>query len=220
MTVAAVLVHYQTPDLLAMAATSFRKFNPDVPLVIVDNGSDTVSRQAVEVLVQKTDGPTTAIYLTKNIYHGPAMHRAMHTLNEDLIFFLDSDTETEHGGLLELMAGQFTADTNLYAAGKKDIVNTRGFHSAEGTVVVQTPSMMIRRSMYHQLPPFEHRGMPTLKNFAAAQKRGFGFKDVPVQEYIRHDGRGTAGKFGYGLGLRGKIEFAVEKLAQKAGKNK
>ncbi|MCX6137643.1 MAG: glycosyltransferase [Ignavibacteriales bacterium] len=215
MTVTGVVVHFQTPDLLKTAVTSFRKFNPSVPLLIVDNGSDAASRRSVEALVQETDGQTMARYLPQNIYHGPAMHRALCDLETDLVFFFDSDTETERGGLLEAMEQKFAGDTTLYAAGKKDVVNARGFHADEGTVIVQTPSMMIRRSIYMQLPPFEHRGMPTLVNFAAAHRRGFGFADVPVAAYIRHDGRGTAGKFGYGLGLRGKIEFIIEKLTKK-----
>jgi hypothetical protein len=112
------------------------------------------------------------------------------------------------------MALLFEQDPFLYAAGKKAVVNARGFHAPEGIEIVKTPSMMIRRSLYHQLPPFEHRGMPTLANFQVAHRMKYHFADVSVESSIRHDGRGTAEKFGYGLGLRGKIEFVVEKLTR------
>ena len=36
----AVIIHYQTPDLLKMAVESFKRFYPKMPLYVVDNGSD------------------------------------------------------------------------------------------------------------------------------------------------------------------------------------
>ena len=214
MTVAAVTVHYQTPDMLRLAIESFRKYYPAVPLLIIDNGSDEAGRYAVQYIESKYTVVTRGLYLPENIFHGPAMHRAMSEVAEDLVFFFDTDTEMLQGGLLKTMASLFEQDPLLYAAGKTAVVNARGFHAAEGTTIIQTPSMMIRRSLYHQLPSFEHRGMPTLANFAAAHRMKYHFADVAVEQYIRHDGRGTAGKFGYGLGLCGKIEFVIEKLTR------
>ena len=214
MTVAAVTVHYQTPNMLRLAVESFRKYYPAIPLLIIDNGSNEAGRHAVQDIESKYPAVTRAVYLPENIFHGPAMHRAMGEVAEDLVFFFDTDTEMLQGGLLETMASLFEQDLLLYAAGKTAVVNARGFHAAEGTTIVQTPSMMIRRSLYHQLPPFEHRGMPTLANFQLAHRMKYRFADVPVEHSIRHDGRGTAGKFGYGLGLRGKMEFAVEKIVE------
>ena len=213
MTVAAVTVHYQTPDMLRLAVESFRKYYPVVPLLIIDNGSDEAGQLAVRELEAQHPGVTRGLYLRENIFHGPAMHRAMSEVAEDLVFFFDTDTEMLQGGLLKTMVLLFEQDPLLYAAGKTAVVNARGFHAAEGTTIVQTPSMMIRRSLYHQLPSFKHRGMPTLTNFAAAHRMKYHFADVAVEQYIRHDGRGTAGKFGYGLGLRDKIEFAIEKIS-------
>ena len=218
MTVAAVTVHYQTPDFLRTAVDSFRKKYPAVPLLIIDNGSDEPDKRAVQELEAKYPNAIRVLYLPENIFHGPAMHRAMSEIAEDLIFFFDTDTEMLRGGLLEAMALLFEEDSLLYAVGKKAVVNRRGFHAVEGIEIVQTPSMMIRRSLYHQLPPFEHRGMPTLTNYRAAHRMEYHFADVPVENSIRHDGRGTAGKFGYGLGLQGKIEFVIEKIFAKRKK--
>jgi hypothetical protein len=36
----AVIIHYQTPDLLKIAVESFKRFYPQTPLYVVDNGSD------------------------------------------------------------------------------------------------------------------------------------------------------------------------------------
>jgi glycosyltransferase involved in cell wall biosynthesis len=208
-----VIVHYQTPDLLQTAVKSFRRFYPDNSLLIVDNGSDEKSRQTVEALEALSTAGTRMLMIPDNIFHGPAMDRAMHEIPEELVFFLDSDTETLGGGFLEEMAALFEATPKLYVAGALVTVNKRGFYRRDGMPIVQTPAMMIRRSMYLQLPPFEHRGMPTMKNFIAAHAHGFLFKDFPVKSFIRHDGRGTAERFGYGLGLRGKFEYVVEKIS-------
>jgi glycosyltransferase involved in cell wall biosynthesis len=212
LSVSTVIVHYQTPDLLQAAVKSFRHLYADNTLLIVDNGSDENSRQVIAGLMTLSPSGTRKLMIPQNIFHGPAMDRAMHEITDDLVFFLDSDTETLKGGFLEEMAALFVANPELYAAGALVTVNKRGFYRKDGLPIVQTPAMIIRRSMYLQLPPFEHRGMPTMKNFIAAHKRGFGFRDFPVKSFIRHDGRGTAERFGYGLGLSGKIEFVIERL--------
>jgi hypothetical protein len=72
--------------------------------------------------------------------------------------------------------------------------------------------MMLRRKLYHEFPAFEHRGMPTLRNFAAAQRQGYVLKSFPVEKYIAHFGRGTASRYGYGLGMRGKVDYVLNKL--------
>lgn len=93
-----------------------------------------------------------------------------------------------------------------------DAVNRRGFHSDEGTPIVLSPDMMLRRKLYHDFPPFEHRGMPTLRNFVAAQRYGCVLKSFPVEKYVAHFGRGTVSRYGYGLGMRGKVDYVLNKL--------
>ena len=104
------------------------------------------------------------------------------------------------------------ASQKVYAVGLIDTVNKRGFHSDEGTPIVLSPYMILRRKLYHEFPPFEHRGMPTLRNFAAAQRQGYLLRTFPVEKYVAHFGRGTASRFGYGLGMRGKVDYVLNKL--------
>lgn len=206
-----VVINYQTPDLLATAVHSFRKSYPDVHMMIVDNGSKDNSRAVIEKLERQY--PNTAThFIGKNIFHGPAMHRAAQETTRDIIFFLDSDTETYRGGFLEAMMKNFEEEKNAYAVGRVNHVNKRGFPAEEGTSIVLSPYMMLKREIYFTLPPFEHHGMPTLKNFSAAQERGWAVRDFPIQEYITHKGRGTASRFGYGLGMRGKVEYLLNKV--------
>lgn len=209
--VCVVIVNYQTPDLLETAVESFRKFYPTVSLLIADNGSHDRSRPTMTKLAANHPTCTRTVFLEKNIFHGPAMHRAIDVVSHEHVFFLDSDTETKQGGFLEEMIAEFASD-KVYAIGRMDRVNNRGFHSDKGTPIVLSPYMMLRRKLYHVFPPFEHRGMPTLKNFAAAQRQGYVLKNFPIEEYIAHFGRGTASRYGYGLGMRGKIDFVLNKL--------
>jgi len=206
-----VCINFQTPDLLERAIESFRKFYPTTPLLLVDNGSKDASTEKIRQLEKKYSGCTRSLLVEKNIFHGPAMHRAINAVTNEYVFFLDSDTETRQGGFLEKMIAEFDSQ-KVYAVGRNDTVNKRGFHSDKGTRIVLSPYMLLRRKIYNELPPFEHRGMPTLRNFAAAQRQGYELKSFPVEKYIAHFGRGTASRYGYGLGMRGKVDYVLNKL--------
>jgi GT2 family glycosyltransferase len=206
-----VCINFQTPDLLEVAIESFRKFYPTTPLLLVDNGSKDASTEKIQQLEKKYSGCTRSLLIEKNIFHGPAMHRAIDTLSDEHVFFLDSDTETRQGGFLEKMAAEFTSE-KVYGVGRIDTVNKRGFHSEEGTPIILSPYMLLRRKLYREFPPFEHRGMPTLRNFAAAQQHGYVLKSFPVEKYVAHFGRGTASRYGYKLGIRGKVDYVLNKL--------
>ncbi len=209
--VCVVIVHYRTPDLLDIAVESLRKHYPNVSLLIVDNEPDDRSREKSEKLVAQHPSCTRLLTIEKNIYHGPGMHQAIAAINHDFVFFLDSDTETKTGGFLEGMLSRFDTQ-KVYGVGRIDTVNKRGFHSADGTPIVLSPFMMLRRKLYFMFPPFEHHGMPTFKNFFAAQQQGYELKNFPIDTYISHTGRGTASRYGYGLGVRGKIEYVLNKF--------
>lgn len=211
--IAVVLVNYRTPDLLETAASSFRKFYPEMEMVLVDNGSGDRSLEVVDSLVKANPSKTKRILLERNYFHGPAMDTAMHSVTEDLVFFLDTDTETYRGGFIEEMLREMNGDAKVYGVGRVDRVNKRGFATENGSeTILISAYMMLRRNTYKQLPPFVHHGMPTLQNFAAATKRGFGLRHLDMDSYIHHAGRGTAGRFGYGLGLRSKMDYVLNKV--------
>ncbi len=208
-----VIVNYRTPDLLETAATTFRKFYPAVDLTIVDNGSNDRSRDVIDGLVRSAPAKTKAIMLDRNHYHGPAMDRAMRAIEKAIVFFLDTDTETVRGGFIEEMLMRFNGDEKVYGVGKIDRVNKRGFATEDGAIkILLSPYMMLRRKSYLKLPPFKHHGMPTLENFAVAERNGLLLLDYDITSHIKHYGRGTASRFGYGLGIRGKLDFLLNKI--------
>ena len=211
-TVTAVVVNYQTSDLLAVAVTSFRSFYPGTALLIVDNGSADKSRETIEHLAMLAPHSTEKLLLERNIYHGPAMDAALRMIETEFTFFFDSDTEMRRGGWLENMTGEFADAENIYGVGQIDRVNKRGFRSESGVPILLSPYMMLRTQIYFTLPPFEHHGMPTLKNFNAARQRGYVLRNFPIASFIEHHGRGTASRFGYGLGFRGKMNYLLNKI--------
>jgi cellulose synthase/poly-beta-1,6-N-acetylglucosamine synthase-like glycosyltransferase len=207
-----VVVNFQTPDLLERSIRSLRQYYPDQIVLIVDNGSRDDSASFIKQLVAAFPASTNSLLLKRNIFHGPAMHQAIAHLHTPYVFFLDSDTEVTLGGFLEPMMSEFQSDRAVYAVGKMGHVNKRGFAAHEGIPIVLSPYMILRKEMYVGLPPFEHHGMPTLKNFSAAHDRGMVVKDFPIDRFIRHKGRGTASRFGYGLGIKGKVDYVLNKL--------
>lgn len=206
-----VIIHYNTPVLLEKAVESFHHTYPEVNLLLIDNGSDNEGKKKVEYLADKFSC-CQSYFLDENIYHGPAMDLAMGFISSKFVFFLDSDTVTNKTGFLESMAQQLFNDHNVYGSGKVVYINKRGFVDQKGIPVLATPYMLLKRSIYEELDPFIHHGTPTIENFTSCFDQNYKLENFPVDEYIHHIGRGTVDKFGYGLGLRGKINFILNKF--------
>lgn len=210
--VSAAVVNFQTPDLLEVAVRSFHRAYPDVRLLVIDNGSEDGSRGVIEGLRHNLGEAVEPLFLTQNVYHGPAMHRALQTLQTPYVYLFDSDTETKRAGFLEGMRAALGTSERHYGAGRVTRANRRGFVDARGTPVLASAYMLLRRDVYHRLPPFVHHGLPALRNFQAAAQQGYTLAPFPIGDYVEHLGRGTAERYGYGLGLKGKLDYVLNKL--------
>jgi len=208
-----IIINFQTPDLLKNAVETFRAFYPAVDVLIVDNGSRDNSLDIINQLIEKHPSSTRLLKFSENIFHGPAMHAAIEQTDKEYIFLLDSDTETTKGSFLEKMIELMQPAKKIYSIGQLDRVDKRGFiTNKNGTPAIRTYGMMLNRNHYLQLHPFEHHGLPTLKNFTDAHRLGFAVLNFPIENYVRHLGRGTASRFGYQLGIKSKIDFLLHKL--------
>ena len=206
------IIHYQTPDLLRDAVWSFRAAYPDADLLLVDNGSRDGSNAEVHRIAAETGGPTRTQLLPVNEFHGPAMDRVLREASTDAVFFLDSDTVTRRGSFLEPMLDAVFAAPDVLGAGKLVTVDQRGFAAPVGIPVPASAYMLIRRSLYLDLPPFVHHGLPVLAACAVAHHRGLRLAPFPVDTYVDHLGRGTAERFGYGLGVKSRLEYLLHRL--------
>lgn len=208
-----VIVNYQTPELLDQAVRSFKKLYPDVTTVIFDNGSNDHSKKTIDKLKNDFPGNLKTHFEQENIYHGPALHKSLKKLvSTPYCFFLDSDTITQKRGFLEEGIDMLEENSKHYVCGLVIKVNKRGFKDPDGIPVAVTPYLLLKTGLYHQFPPFNHHGQPTLKNIEKAQERGFKVIDYPMDQYIDHLWRGTASKYGYKLGLKGKLDYLLNRL--------
>jgi len=212
----ATIVNYQTPALTRRAFKSFRKHYADVPLILIDNGSrDEESRQILEECRKEDASRTEVISNNENLHHGPAMEQALRHARSPFVLFLDSDVEVIEGGFLEMMTTLANGNAANYAIGQRVWMNKRGFmvrQNGGGFAYIRPHCMLVKRELYLKLPKFQRHGAPCLDNMITAARLGFGLLDFPVHSYVNHSGRGTAGKFGYELGLRGKCNYLLNKL--------
>ncbi len=219
-----LVTHYQTPDLLEVAVSSFRAAYPEISVIITDNGSrkDSGTEELLLKLQRSAPHRITVHRMEQNIFHGPAMDLAIRELVDTrFAFTLDSDTETLRGGFLEPMIASLEANQHAYACGRVLEVDQYGYRvpagSPGGTPLCWVPYALFDLQHYHSLPPFEHHGVPNLANAVAARERGLSAINYPIADYIHHLGRGTAGRFGYGLGTPTwrNIRYRIERLFQR-----
>lgn len=213
--VTAVVINFQTPDLTERAVRSFRSVYPDVQLLLIDNGSGDGSVPVLRALKTLNDATTEIVENATNMHHGPAMDQAFRATKTPLVFFLDSDCEVRRGGFLETMIMLINADPKNYAVGKKIFMNNRGFDTKDepgAHPYIRPICMLVRREAYIRLPPFERHGAPCLANFIAANNAGLELIPFRVEDFVDHKGRGTAGRFGYRLGLKGRINHLLNKF--------
>ena len=213
--VTVVSVNYCTPDLITRAVQSFREHYPQTPLLLIDNGSGDDSVDHLMALQAAHPDHTDLVLNTENRHHGPAMDQALRTVDTPLVLFLDSDIVVRRHGFVEAMRRALTDVPHSYATGKIIWMNRRGFdvdESAGGTPYIRPICMMVRRPLYLSLPPFRRHGAPCLENMKAAHQQKLRLVPFPIEDYIEHDGRGTASRHGYHLGLRGKVNHLLNSL--------
>lgn len=213
--VTAVIINYKTPDLTSHALSTFRAAYQNTPVLLIDNASD-AAETTLKVAIEAAQPGVRLIENQQNLHHGPAMHQAMGLAKTPYVLFLDSDCTVEQPGFIELMAVQLLAQVTNYASGPQQYVNNRGFPvsaQARGAILYISPwCMLVKRELYSELPPFELHGAPVLSNMLGATKRGFSLIGLSLDKYVTHACRGTAGRFGYGLGLKGKINHLMNKF--------
>lgn len=213
--VTAVIINYHTPDLTERAVTSFRACYPDISLLLVDNDSNVENAHVLEKVQQTHPQHTQLITHSRNHHHGPAMDDALRRLSTPYVLFLDSDCTVLNSGFIEAMVTLLESQPMNYAAGKRIFMNKRGFDVEDnysGVPYIRPVCMMVKRELYLTLPKFERHGAPCLNNMNAAAAQGYFLIDVSIEEYIHHEGRGTAGRFGYNLGWSGKLNHILNKL--------
>ncbi len=210
-----VIINFRTADLLEQSAGSLRRLYPTVPLLLIDNGSNDGSAAVMENIRKECPSSTVILLNPANRHHGPAMDQGIRHASTPFVLMLDSDCVLQRSGLLEAMLERLDRSPRAYAAGRKVFMNKRGFDVPErpgAFPYIRPICMLLRRDRYLALPPFRRHGAPCLDNMRAAVAQGFLLVDFPIEEYVVHRGRGTAGRVGYNLGWRGKLNHLLNRI--------
>jgi glycosyltransferase involved in cell wall biosynthesis len=211
-----LIVNYKTRDLTRRAIESFRQQYADVPLILIDNGSQDESTDFLREMEQR-DSKVSVLINEHNRYHGPAMNQGITSAKTPYVFTLDSDAEVVAGGFLEQMADLFL-DPQLYALGDLRYKNrfgyTYGYVTSDGYTSRAHPenrrripyahpyAMLLDRAKYQRLHPFVHHGAPCIKNMRDAKKVGYLVRHFPIVRFVLHHFEGTSAQHGYGLRSR------------------
>lgn len=192
----AVIINYKTLDLTSALLTSLAKFYPNLPLLVIDNGSKDESTAYLRSIEQDN---IKVIFNDYNYGHGLALHQAMENCKARYLLTLDSDCKVLKAGFVEKMLQAFKDDHNLYAIGELVTVDATGHnfigHNALPYVHPSTAMFDVRK--YFTLRPFYHHGAPCLQNMVSAKEKGYGLLGYPdIREFVYHQDGGTGGRYG------------------------
>ncbi len=203
----AVIVHYKTYDLTKKAIWSLHSLYEKLDIVVIDNFSNDGSYEKLGML--RKEIPNLNLMLSdKNLHHGPGLDKAIKNIQSNWILTFDSDCIAFRKNFIEEMISEIEDKT--YAVGEMIFLDSNGFMSDDqenSFKYIHPYCALFNREKYLQLPAFEKHGSPCLNNEIEAAKKGFILKHFPAYEYVFHQWRGTAGKYGYKLGIKSKMQF-------------
>jgi len=196
--ITAICVCYRTKDLVQTAIESFRKFYPDMPLIVVDNSAreGKCTRYLREFV--NADEKTMHLLMGENVGHGPGMDYALKAIKTEWAYIFDSDTEMIKGGLVEF-AELAIKDKIILAVGHLQLVSASGLGNEQRKQKVNIPYVhpavcFINRLVYAGFPPFKYHGAPCIDTYARVHKTGQSKQlllDIPVNQFVKHGWRGT-----------------------------
>ncbi|MBN1637814.1 MAG: glycosyltransferase family 2 protein [Ignavibacteriales bacterium] len=207
-----ITINFNTEEYTIDAIKSINKFYPKLKLLLIDNGSRTEKILNLSRLNEEIEN-LEIIFNKKNIHHGPAMDIGIRKCDSDWALTFDSDALAIKNGFIEKMLDNIT--DNTYAIGEKFFVDRFGYKQEKNKNSIEYihPFCALFRIKYYlALPPFEKHGAPCLKNLKEAQKQGFELKHFPIQNYVKHEWKGTVKSFGYNLGFKSKVRKFIRKI--------
>ena len=197
--VTVVLTNYCTKALTEEALRTMLLYYPQIPLILIDNGSKDDSTEYIRAVGKKHTN-ITVVLNEHNLGHGPAMNLGIRLAKTPFVFLYDSDASLRRAGILEAMLAEFEKNPKkLYAIGwLRNVDKFSGVPmKVKGMRYIHPHAAMIDRGKFLGLTPMENSGAPCTGNMRAALARGYQLKSFPLlQEYIKHLIAGTRRRFG------------------------
>ena len=153
---------------------------PGLRVYVVDNGSSDESRIVLAELGRELPW-LVAHHGPVNLQHGPALDRLLRDhCRADWVLVLDSDTRVRHDfrAALPSLAGEAPAFIGQV-------------HPEASQLYAYMCHLLVNRSWYAQLPPFDAEGAPGRAFFAAVAARGVHWRRFRWTDHVEHYGQGT-----------------------------
>jgi glycosyltransferase involved in cell wall biosynthesis len=220
--ITAVVANFRTRGLTQTCVETLLEHYPQLPLILIDNGSGDASTELVRELGGSLPN-VDAVLNRRNRYHGPALDQGVRAARTRFVFTLDSDCEVRRGGFLEQMRPHFD-DPSVYAVGALRYKNRFGYtYGYDDSVEPERPdripyvhpyAMLLDRDKYLALRPFIHHGAPCIRNMEDARRAGYRVVRFPIGDFVFHLAEGTSGSHGYGLraATRQRIESYLNRV--------
>lgn len=179
--VTAIIVNYNTPELLKECVESIRRFYPNMDIVIVDGSEDCGPS------FQLRNERTFTIETNHNIGHGPGLNLGINAAETDFVLLVDSDVTIDKPGIIEEM---MKMPEFCYGCGQVVFVNDQGGNVPEkgGIRYLHPHFALINKKAYKNFMPFINHGAPLL---VTMKQKPYVMNFPWLSKYITHKGRGT-----------------------------
>ena len=181
-----------------MAYESFRRFYPEVPVLVVNGLAGNETTAYVNDL-KRTDPNLRLVRFRHNVGHGRGMHVGLQRVKTAYAYVFDSDTRMD-APVLEPFLHAAAERDDFYAIGGVGHVDRRGVdtfrpeaQTGVAILYVHPAVMLLNLERYWDYRPFFEHGAPVLDAMLDLHDRGrtdllVGF---PVAEYVFHQWAGT-----------------------------
>lgn len=193
--VTAIIVSYNTRDLLRNCVESIRKFYPTLKIIIIDGSPpDSDCWQYVAGL---EDDNTKVRLLEHNGGHGPGMVKGIELCETDYFLLCDSDVEIKQNRSIERMMHYFNTKScdygrEIYGLGKVIQTDSLGNNTDYGIDYLHPHFALIKKDAYLKFDPIINHGAPLINAMLhICIAGGARVVNFPVENFIIHHERGT-----------------------------
>jgi hypothetical protein len=185
----AVSVCSNTKTLIENAYVSFRKFHPDIKMIIID-GSDPSDPCYSYVISLASEITKVAVY-GYNIGHGRGMHEAIKMVDTRFALIFDSDIVMLKSPV-QIMLDMFEEDTYGVGYVEKTALDgyeygaKRNHYNQEFMYMMHPFFHMIQVSEYFKFHPYVHHGAPCFKAALDIHRKGLTSKIIKILPGLGH----------------------------------
>lgn len=187
-----IVVCYNTKKLMECTYNSFRRFHPEMSLIIID-GSDPNNPCASYVKSLASD-KTTVISAGKNIGHGRGMCKGIEMAKTKYALIFDSDIEMIKSPVSQMLK---MMDETTFGVGNICKTGLSGGKIKDISMLYLHPYFqLININNYKKYHPYVHHGAPcylTMRDIHKKKLSGKVLKLFPnlLKDYVIHYRRGT-----------------------------